>query len=116
MRPELSSILRLSDIAPPRNKAVKHERKKAEEPALTEDDTVMNKLNHLRIRGFRRLYDVNLDLRPMMVMIGANGVGKTSLLDAVSLLSSSASGNLNAGLSALGGIGSLLTRGVAKSV
>src|SRR5437016_7526490 len=52
----------------------------------------------------------------MMVMIGANGVGKTSILDAVSLLSASASGNLNAELSALGGIGSLLTRGVATSV
>ena len=81
-----------------------------------EDDTIMNKLNHLRIRGFRRLYDVDFDLRPLMVMIGANGVGKTSILDAVSLLSASASGNLNAELSALGGIGSLLTRGIAKSL
>ena len=76
----------------------------------------MNKLNHLRIRGFRRLGDIDIELRPMMVMIGANGVGKTSILDAVSLLSASASGNLNTGLSALGGIGSLLTRGVANEV
>ena len=52
----------------------------------------------------------------MMVMIGANGVGKTSILDAVSLLSASASGNLNPGLSALGGIGSLLTRGLANEI
>src|SRR5258708_10870890 len=86
LRSELSSVLRLSDVAPTRNKAVKHERKKAEEAALMEDDTVMNKLNHLRIRGFRRLYDVDLDLRPMMVMIRAHGVGKTSILYAVSLL------------------------------
>ncbi len=76
----------------------------------------MNKLNHLRIRGFRRLADVDLDLRPVMVMIGANGVGKTSILDAVSLLSASASGKLNTTLSAIGGIGSLLTRGIAEAV
>lgn len=76
----------------------------------------MSKINRLRIRGFRRLKDVDLELRPMMVMVGANGVGKTSLLDAISLLSASASGNLNTELSALGGIGSVLTRGIATSV
>lgn len=76
----------------------------------------MNKLNHLRIRGFRRLYDIDIELRPMMVMIGANGVGKTSILEAVSLLSASASGNLNSSLSTLGGIGSILTRGIASDI
>ncbi|MGO8673700.1 MAG: AAA family ATPase, partial [Capsulimonadaceae bacterium] len=59
----------------------------------------MNKLNRLHICGFRRLKDVDLEIRPMMVMIGANGVGKTSVLDAVSLLSASASGNLREKLS-----------------
>ncbi len=116
LRPRLSSLLRLSGFGPTKNKAVKHEIKKAEEAALMKNDNVVNNLNHLRVRGFRRLYDVDFDLRPMMVMIGANGVGKTSILDAVSLLSASASGNLNAELSALGGIGSLLTRGIADSV
>ncbi len=38
----------------------------------------MNKLNRLHISGFRRLFDVDIDLRPMTVMIGANGVGKSS--------------------------------------
>jgi ABC-type uncharacterized transport system ATPase subunit len=54
----------------------------------------MNKLNRLHIRGFRRLREVDLEIRPMMVMIGANGVGKTFILDALSLLSASASGNV----------------------
>ena len=78
----------------------------------------MNKLNRLHIRGFRRLKDLDLDLenRPLMVMIGANGVGKTSVLDAVSLLSASASGNLRDNLSAQGGISSLLTRGDAQEL
>jgi predicted ATPase len=76
----------------------------------------MNKLNRLKICGFRRLRDVDIELRPMMVMIGANGVGKTSLLDALSLLSASSSGGLNKKLSQLGGVTSLLTRGVADEL
>jgi predicted ATPase len=76
----------------------------------------MNKLTHLRIAGYRRLANINLQLRPMMVMIGANGVGKTSVLDAVSLLSASAPGDLKSGLSARGGIVSVLTRGVADEL
>ena len=51
-----------------------------------------------------------------MVMIGANGVGKSSVLDAVSLLSSSASGDLTRGLSSQGGIASVLTRGIAEEL
>lgn len=70
----------------------------------------MQKIHCVRIRGFRRLRQIELSLRPFMVLIGANGVGKTSLLDAMSLLSASASGNLNRTLSEFGGIGSVLTR------
>jgi len=42
-------------------------------------------------------------------MIGANGIGKTSVLDVFSLLASSAQGSLNAGLSELGGLPALMT-------
>src|ERR1017187_4367063 len=70
----------------------------------------MNKVNRVKISGFRRLEDVELTVRPFMVLIGANGVGKTSLLDAFSLLSASASGKLNSSVSQFGGITSLLTR------
>ena len=50
------------------------------------------------------------------VVIGANGVGKTSLLDALSLLSSSADGKLNKTLNDLGGVAELSTRGGAKKI
>ena len=63
--------------------------------------------DHIHIRGFRRLKDVDLELRPLCVMIGANGSGKSSLLDAFSLLASSASGELNKKLSDLGGLTSI---------
>ncbi|MFM8332402.1 MAG: AAA family ATPase [Candidatus Methylumidiphilus sp.] len=76
----------------------------------------MYRLSRVRISGFRRLDEVNLPVRPFMALIGANGVGKTSLLDAFSILSASASGNLNAMLSRLGGIASLVTRGKREDI
>lgn len=71
----------------------------------------MRRVKEIRIEGFRRLQKVEVEMRPLMVMIGANGVGKTSFLDAVSLLSSSAGGALNCKLSDLGGVADILTRG-----
>lgn len=76
----------------------------------------MGKINHLHIKGFRRLYDVDIQVRPLMVMIGANGVGKTSMLDAFSLISASAAGSLNSTLSEMGGISNILTSNNAKEL
>jgi predicted ATPase len=76
----------------------------------------MYKINRIKISGFRRLLAVDLPVRPFMVLIGANGVGKTSFLDALSILSASASGNLNGMLSQFGGIANLLTRGKSEDL
>ncbi|MBI5593114.1 MAG: AAA family ATPase, partial [Deltaproteobacteria bacterium] len=76
----------------------------------------MSKINRIKISGFRRLVEVDLPVRPFMVLIGANGVGKTSFLDAFSILSASASGSLNGTLSQFGGITSLLTRGKSEDL
>ncbi|MBM3299981.1 MAG: AAA family ATPase, partial [Deltaproteobacteria bacterium] len=76
----------------------------------------MYKINRIRIAGFRRLQELDLLVRPFMVLIGANGVGKTSFLDVFSLLSASACGNLNATLSQFGGLTSLLTRGKSEEL
>lgn len=35
----------------------------------------MNRFESVRIQGFRRLLDVKLDLRPLTVIIDANGAG-----------------------------------------
>lgn len=64
---------------------------------------------NLRVSGFRRLRNVDLSLRPLTILLGANGVGKTSVLDVMSLLAASANGGLNQTISDLSGIGSLLT-------
>ncbi|MDY6908916.1 MAG: AAA family ATPase [Thermodesulfobacteriota bacterium] len=76
----------------------------------------MYKINRIQITGFRRIMNLDLEIRPFMVLIGANGVGKTSFLDALSILSASASGNLNAALSQFGGVANLLTRGKSEDL
>ncbi len=64
----------------------------------------MNIFEKIHVQGFRRLNDVDLKLKSLNVVIGANGSGKTSLLDVFSLLAASASGKLNETASDLGGI------------
>ncbi len=64
----------------------------------------MNKFDMIQVRGFRRLENFDLRLEPLNVLIGANGSGKTSLLDVFSLLAASASGDLKATISDLGGV------------
>ncbi len=64
---------------------------------------------NIHIHGFRRLYDVDLKLKPLNVIIGANGCGKTSVLELFSLLAASASGKLRENMSDLGGIDANLT-------
>lgn len=67
--------------------------------------------SRLRVSGYRRLRNVDLPLSPFNVLIGANGVGKTSVLEVMSLLASSASGRLDETVRAGGGISSLITLG-----
>jgi predicted ATPase len=69
----------------------------------------MNRLLQLSAAGFRRLADIEVEMRPLAVLIGANGVGKTSFLDTLGLLSASARGTLSERLSELGGLASVLT-------
>jgi predicted ATPase len=71
----------------------------------------MYKINRIEITGFRRLDIIDLEIRPFVTPIGTNGVGKTSFLDALTLLSASALGNLQETLSKFGGIANLQTRG-----
>lgn len=76
----------------------------------------MYRFNEIKIQGFRRLLDINLPLRSMCVLVGANGVGKTSLLDVFSLLASSAEGKLSDKSSEFGGIASLITYDRSESM
>src|SRR5258708_38933077 len=67
------------------------------------------RFGQLSIQGFRRLLDVRLSLHPLSIMIGANGIGKTSVLDVLSLLAGSAQGKLSSSISDLSGLANVLT-------
>lgn len=59
----------------------------------------MKTFERINIEGYRRLYSVQVDMRPLTVMISANGVGKTSLLEIFLLLAASAKGQLESKIS-----------------
>ena len=75
-----------------------------------------NTLEHIFIQGYRRLLSLDLEMRPLAVLIGANGVGKTSLLEVFSLLAASAKGQLAVKISEYGGLGEILTRDKAQNL
>ena len=68
-----------------------------------------SRFGDLTIQGFRRLAIAKLSLRPLSVMIGANGTGKTSVLDVLFLLANSAQGKLSASITDLSGLANVLT-------
>lgn len=78
----------------------------------------MNSFERITIEGYRRLFNVQLDMRdrPLTVMIGANGAGKTSLLEIFSLLAASANAQLANKISELGGLPDIVTRDRANSI
>lgn len=76
----------------------------------------MNRFESIHIQGYRRLLDVPLQMRPLTVMIGANGAGKTSFLEVWSLLAAACAGQLSAKISELGGLSDLITRDKAASI
>ena len=66
--------------------------------------------SRLDVRGYRRLRNVQLPLTAFNVLIGANGVGKSSVLEVIDLLAASAEGGLDQTVSRAGGISSILTQ------
>lgn len=76
----------------------------------------MRHLTRLTVRGYRRLASFDVELRPVCVAIGANGCGKSSLLEIVQISASAANRNLASAIYALGGLESLQTRGSSDGV
>lgn len=70
----------------------------------------MHQVKKIKIKSFKRLHEIEIEMRPLMVMIGPNGVGKTSLLEAISLLSSSAAGKMKSTLNDMGGVSNIITQ------
>lgn len=69
----------------------------------------MKYMNYIKINGFKRLVEIELSLKPLTVMIGSNGVGKTSFLEVMTCLAAIAEGKLNSQLSNYGGYTSVIS-------
>lgn len=78
----------------------------------------MGRINRLKINGYKRLHNIDIDMEkhPLMVMVGANGIGKTSFLEVFDLISASAEGKLNKKISEFGGLTDILTKDKAEEL
>ncbi len=68
------------------------------------------RLTELHVQGFKSLVDAKIPLRPLMVMIGSNGSGKTALLEVLQLLQRGAQGKLEEAVERFSGINAILSK------
>ena len=52
-------------------------------------------ISSIRIQGFKSIVDQTIDLGLFNVLIGANGSGKTNILEAIGVLSAAVHGSIN---------------------
>jgi len=62
----------------------------------------VSKFQSVSVNGFGRFRRMEFELPPMTLLVGANGIGKTAVLDVSSPPASSADGSLNAAISEFG--------------
>ncbi len=68
------------------------------------------RFQRIEIEGYRSLVDVSLPLRPLGVMIGPNGSGKTALLEVFLLMRNAAQEKLAESLEGWGGLSAILSK------
>lgn len=71
----------------------------------------MTKLATISVAGYKSIRDLNLDLRPLNVLIGANGAGKSNFISVFRFLNQLVSGNLQLRVGQAGGADQLLYYG-----
>lgn len=68
----------------------------------------MSALDHIEVKGFKSIREMSLELRPLNVLIGANGAGKTNFISLFDLLNQVVEGNLQVFVARAGGTNALL--------
>jgi predicted ATPase len=68
----------------------------------------MHQLDRVRVAGYKSIRDQELTLRPLNVLIGANGSGKSNLIGAFRLLNEIVSQNFQVSVGTMGGADALL--------
>lgn len=74
----------------------------------------MHMLKRIDLKGYKSIKEVSLELRPLNILIGANGSGKSNLVSFFKLISNMMAGHLQTFIATSGGANSLLHYG-AKS-
>lgn len=72
-------------------------------------------IRHLEVEGYRSIRKLRLSLEQVLVVVGANGTGKSNLLGALRLLRDAADGSLGRNVVVNGGIPSLSWAGDRKA-
>ena len=71
-------------------------------------------IENIKIKNFKSLVDIDLDLRNLNVLIGPNGAGKSNFLSFFQLLREGANEQLNMAINSMGGIGNVMFYGGDK--
>jgi predicted ATPase len=71
----------------------------------------MHLLKRLDIKGFKSIKDASIELRPLNILIGANGSGKSNLISFFKMMSNMAARNLQGFIGTSGGANALLHYG-----
>jgi predicted ATPase len=72
-------------------------------------------IKELHLKGYMSIADAALELKPLNVMIGANGAGKTNILCFFQMLQRLATGSLSVFMREMGGANVLLHRGAKRT-
>lgn len=75
----------------------------------------MEKLSRIHVQGFRSLRDVDLEVRDLNVLIGANGTGKSNLIEFLALLQRLLTFDLQVHVTRKGGASALLHYGAKRT-
>ena len=75
----------------------------------------MRNLTRLDLRGFKSIRHINVELRDLNILLGANGAGKSNLLSWFRLLNHLISGNLQSEVGREGGANAILHHGSKRT-
>jgi predicted ATPase len=75
----------------------------------------MHRLDRIRVAGFKSIREMDLELRPLNVLIGANGSGKSNFVSVFSMLNNMVEGRLQAFVARSGGADTLLHFGQKRT-
>ncbi|MEQ8674627.1 MAG: AAA family ATPase [Aggregatilineales bacterium] len=76
----------------------------------------MAKISKISLKNYKSLRDVELELKPLNILIGTNGSGKSNLLDFFRLLKDAAEGQLSRHINREGGFGDVMWWGASNEV